>query len=68
MELNIKKMVKCIVISGIDGSGKSTIINETQKALETDGKKDPAKIRQIARMLKQINMLEAYKKEREADF
>ena len=39
MELNIKKMVKCIVISGIDGSGKSTIINETQKALETDGKK-----------------------------
>ena len=39
MELNIKKMVKCIVISGIDGSGKSTIINEAQKALETDGKK-----------------------------
>ena len=41
---------------------------DLSSSLETDGKKDPAKIRQIARMLKQINMLEAYKKEREADF
>lgn len=32
-------MAKCIIISGIDGSGKSTIINETQKALEADGRK-----------------------------
>lgn len=31
-------MAKCIIISGIDGSGKSTIINETQKALEVEGK------------------------------
>ena len=29
---------QCIVISGIDGSGKSTIINETQKFLESEGK------------------------------
>ena len=36
-------------------------------SLETNGKKDPAKIRQIAKMLKQINTLEAYRKEREAD-
>lgn len=32
-------MAKCIIISGIDGSGKSTIINETQKTLESHGKK-----------------------------
>lgn len=32
-------MAKCIIISGIDGSGKSTIINETQKSLESEGKK-----------------------------
>ncbi|WP_195630432.1 thymidylate kinase [Bacteroides finegoldii] len=32
-------MAKCIIISGIDGSGKSTIINETQIALEAEGKK-----------------------------
>ena len=37
-------------------------------SLETDGKKDPAKIRQLSKMLKQINTLEAYKKEREADY
>ena len=36
-------------------------------SLETEGKKDPAKIRQAAKMLKQINTLEAYRKEREAD-
>ena len=36
-------------------------------SLETDGRKDRAKIQQIARMLKQINTLEAYRKEREAD-
>ena len=41
---------------------------DMSSSLETDGKKDPAKIRQIARMLKQINTLEAYRKEREADF
>ena len=40
---------------------------DMSSSLETDGKKDPAKIRQIARMLKQINTLEAYRKEREAD-
>lgn len=39
MGRNIKKMAKCIIISGIDGSGKSTIIKETQKTLETEGKK-----------------------------
>ncbi len=39
MERNIKEMAKCIIISGIDGSGKSTIINETQIALEAEGKK-----------------------------
>ena len=31
-------MVKCIVISGIDGSGKSTIIKATKTTLETEGK------------------------------
>ena len=31
-------MAKCIIISGIDGSGKSTIINETHKVLESEGK------------------------------
>ena len=36
-------------------------------SLETQGQKDPIKIRQIAKMLKQINTLEAYRKEREAD-
>lgn len=39
MERNIKGMALCIIISGIDGSGKSTIINETKKALESEGKK-----------------------------
>lgn len=38
MERNIKGMAQCIIISGIDGSGKSTIINETKKALENEGK------------------------------
>ena len=32
-------MAKCIIISGIDGSGKSTIINETQKSLNSKGKR-----------------------------
>ena len=36
-------------------------------SLETQGQKDPIKIRQIAKMLKQINTLEAYRKDREAD-
>lgn len=36
--------------------------------LETEGEKDSGKILQIQRMLKQIEALEAYKKEREADF
>ena len=36
-------------------------------SLETQSQKDPIKIRQIAKMLKQINTLEAYRKEREAD-
>ena len=40
---------------------------DLSSSLETNGKKDPVKIRQIARMLKQINTLEAFKKEREAD-
>ena len=40
---------------------------DISSSLETNGKKDPAKIRQIAKMLKQINTLEAYRKEREAD-
>jgi thymidylate kinase len=39
MERNINEMAQCIIISGIDGSGKSTIINETKKALESKGKK-----------------------------
>ena len=38
MGRNFEEMAKCIIISGIDGSGKSTIINETQKALEAEGK------------------------------
>lgn len=38
MERNIKEMAQCIIISGIDGSGKSSIINETKKALESEGK------------------------------
>ena len=41
---------------------------DLSSSLETDGRKDRAKIQQIARMLKQINTLEAYRKEREADF
>ena len=40
---------------------------DLSSSLETDGRKDRAKIQQIARMLKQINTLEAYRKEREAD-
>lgn len=32
-------MAKCIIISGIDGSGKSTIIDQTKQTLEYDGKK-----------------------------
>ena len=31
------RIAKCIVISGIDGSGKSTIIEATRKVLEDDG-------------------------------
>ena len=31
-------MKKYIVISGIDGSGKTTVINELTKALEAEGK------------------------------
>ena len=34
-------MAKCIIISGIDGSGKSTIIEQTKQTLEYDGKKVP---------------------------
>ena len=40
---------------------------DLSSSLENDGRKDRAKIQQIARMLKQINTLEAYRKEREAD-
>ena len=40
---------------------------DLSSSLETDGRKDQAKIQHIARMLKQINTLEAYRKEREAD-
>lgn len=40
---------------------------DLSSSLETNGKKDPVKIRQIVRMLKQINTLEAFKKEREGD-
>ena len=38
---------------------------DMSSSLETEGKKDPEKLRRIVRMLKQINTLEAYKKERE---
>ena len=41
---------------------------DISSSLETDGKKDPAKICRLSKMLKQINTLEAYKKEREADY
>ena len=41
---------------------------DLSSSLETGGKKDPMKIKQISRMLKQINTLEAYQKEREAEF
>ena len=40
---------------------------DLSSSLETNEKKDPVKIRQIVRMLKQINTLEAFKKEREGD-
>lgn len=40
---------------------------DLSSSLETNGKKDPVKIRQIVRMLKQINTLEAFKKECERD-
>lgn len=40
---------------------------DLSSSLETNGKKDPVKIRQIVRMLKQINTLEAFKKERKGD-
>ena len=40
---------------------------DLSSSLETDGRKDRAKIQQIARMRKQIKTLEAYRKEREAD-
>ena len=40
---------------------------DLSSSLETNGKKDPVKIRQIVRILKQINTLEAFKKERERD-
>ena len=40
---------------------------DLSSSLETNGKKDPVKIRQIVMMLKQINTLEAFKKEREGD-
>ena len=38
---------------------------DMSSSLENEGRKDPAKLRQITGMLKQINTLEAYKKERE---
>lgn len=38
---------------------------DMSSGLENEGRKDPAKLRQITGMLKQINTLEAYKKERE---
>lgn len=41
---------------------------DISSSLETNGKKDPEKIRRLFRMLRQINTLEAYKKEREADY
>ena len=37
MERNITEMAKCIIISGIDGSGKSTIIDQVKKTIEADG-------------------------------
>lgn len=37
MERNITEMAKCIIISGIDGSGKSTIIDQLKKTIEADG-------------------------------
>ena len=40
---------------------------DLSSSLENDGRKDRAKIQQIARMLKQINTLDAYRKAREAD-
>lgn len=36
---NIHKPIKCIVISGIDGSGKTTIINSLTESLQKDGYK-----------------------------
>lgn len=36
---NIRKMAKYIIISGVDGSGKTTVIEGVRKALEADGKK-----------------------------
>lgn len=36
---NIKEMAKYIIISGVDGSGKTTVIEGVRKALEADGKK-----------------------------
>ena len=38
---------------------------DMSSSLENEGRQDPAKLRQITGMLKQINTLEAYKKERE---
>lgn len=39
MGRNIKRMAKYIIISGVDGSGKTTLIEGVKKALEVDGKK-----------------------------
>ena len=39
MGRNIKEMAKYIIISGVDGSGKTTVIEGVRKALEADGKK-----------------------------
>lgn len=41
---------------------------DISSSLETNGKKDPEKIHRLFRMLRQINTLEAYKIEREADY
>ena len=38
MGTNIERMAKCIIISGIDGSGKSSIIDATMKSLGNEGK------------------------------